>query len=158
MNKTIKQQYDEMKSKHPDAILLMRCGDFYETYYDDAATIAEVLGITLTTRKDGTRMAGFPAHSLDTYLPVLVRKGKRVAICDQLEERMPLIKRPKPQMVELPSITAEQYALLCECIRYRIADNTRERMDAEERGLGLAYYDKMEMRLKQLKNIFPPID
>lgn len=96
----------------------------------------------------------FYGHGFDGWL----RKGKRVAICDQLEERMPLIKRPKPQMVELPSITAEQYALLCECIRYRIADNTRERMDAEERGLGLAYYDKMEMRLKQLKNIFPPID
>lgn len=157
MNKTIKQQYDEMKSKHPDAILLMRCGDFYETYYDDAATIAEVLGITLTTRKDGTRMAGFPAHALDTYLPVLVRKGKRVAICDHLEERIPKTPR-KQHIVELPSITSAQHDLLCECIRYRAADNQKERMDAEERGLSTAYYDAVERRLTQLKNIFTPID
>ena len=78
--------YAEMKAKHPDAVLLYRCGDFYEAYGEDAKTISEVLGITLTRRnaKDITeQMAGFPAHALDSYLPRLVRAGKRVAICDE---------------------------------------------------------------------------
>lgn len=77
------KQYHELKKKHPDAILLFRCGDFYETYEDDAADCAKILGITLTKRTDdGTRMAGFPYHALDTYLPKLIRAGRRVAICD----------------------------------------------------------------------------
>ena len=78
--------YEQMKAKHPDSILLFRCGDFYEAYGDDAKTASEVLGITLTrtSRKDITaQMAGFPHHALDTYLPKLVRAGKRVAICDE---------------------------------------------------------------------------
>ena len=78
--------YEQMKAKHPDSILLFRCGDFYEAYGDDARTASEVLGITLTrtSRKDITaQMAGFPNHALDTYLPKLVRAGKRVAICDE---------------------------------------------------------------------------
>ena len=78
--------YAEMKAKHPDAVLLYRCGDFYEAYGDDAKTISDVLGITLTRRnaKDCTeQMAGFPHHALDTYLPKLVRAGQRVAICDE---------------------------------------------------------------------------
>ncbi len=78
--------YEQMKAKHPDSILLFRCGDFYEAYGDDARTASEVLGITLTrtSRKDITaQMAGFPHHALDTYLPKLVRAGKRVAICDE---------------------------------------------------------------------------
>lgn len=80
------KQFQEMKSKHPEALLLFRCGDFYETYHDDAADAAKILGITLTVRtSDKTRMAGFPHHALDTYLPKLIRAGKRVAICDQLE-------------------------------------------------------------------------
>lgn len=153
----IKKQYDELKKKHPDAILLMRCGDFYETYYEDAETVAEVLGITLTKQGD-KYMAGFPAHALDSYLPRLVRAGKRVAICDQLCEP-PKTMRSRPQMVELlHHITKEQYELLCECIRYRCADNTKERMDAEQRGLSTAYYDTMEKRLKELKAIFPDLD
>ena len=76
--------YEQMKAKHPDSILLFRCGDFYESYDIDAKIISEVLGITLTrtSRKDITaQMAGFPHHALDTYLPKLVRAGKRVAIC-----------------------------------------------------------------------------
>lgn len=77
------KQYHELKAKHPDAILLFRCGDFYETYEDDAADCARILGITLTKRiDDSTRMAGFPYHALDTYLPKLIRAGRRVAICD----------------------------------------------------------------------------
>ena len=78
--------YAEMKAKHPDSILLFRMGDFYEAYGDDAKTASDVLGITLTRRnaKDCTeQMAGFPHHALDTYLPKLVRAGKRVAICDE---------------------------------------------------------------------------
>jgi len=86
------QQYLDLKKKHPDAILLFRCGDFYETYKDDAVKASNILGITLTKRngrKDDEgkplAMAGFPYHALDTYLPKLIRAGERVAICDQLE-------------------------------------------------------------------------
>ena len=80
-------QYEELKHKHPDALLLFRCGDFYECYDEHAVKAAEVLGITLTVRNStGRKMAGFPYHALDTYLPKLIRAGQRVAICDQLEE------------------------------------------------------------------------
>lgn len=84
-----------LKSKHPDALLLFRCGDFYESYDEDAKECAKVLGITLTKRNsDGTVMAGFPHHALDTYLPKLIRAGKRVAICDQLDPPpTPRVKR-----------------------------------------------------------------
>ncbi|HHV85031.1 MAG TPA: DNA mismatch repair protein MutS [Petrimonas sp.] len=84
------KQYNEIKQQHPDAVLLFRVGDFYETFSDDAITASEILGITLTRRANGTaqfvELAGFPHHALDTYLPKLVRAGKRVAICDQLED------------------------------------------------------------------------
>jgi len=84
------KQYAEMKKKHPDAVLLFRVGDFYETFAEDAVTASEVLGITLTRRANGKaksiELAGFPHHALDTYLPKLVRAGKRVAICEQLDE------------------------------------------------------------------------
>ena len=84
------KQYNEIKAKHPDAILLFRCGDFYETFSTDAIRASEVLGITLTKRANGAassvELAGFPHHALDTYLPKLVRAGMRVAICDQLED------------------------------------------------------------------------
>ena len=85
------RQFFEMKAKHPDALLLFRCGDFYETYCDDAIEASKILGITLTRRNNGgnhgtAEMAGFPHHALDTYLPKLIRAGKRVAICDQLED------------------------------------------------------------------------
>ena len=79
------KQFRDMKEKHPDALLLFRVGDFYEAYADDAKACAEVLGITLTQRNGGYRMAGFPYHALDTYLPKLIRSGKRIAICDKLE-------------------------------------------------------------------------
>lgn len=85
------KQFFSMKKQHPDALLLFRCGDFYETYGDDAVEGSRILGITLTKRNNGgatgeTAMAGFPHHALDTYLPKLIRAGKRVAICDQLED------------------------------------------------------------------------
>lgn len=89
----ILKQFYELKAKHPDAILLFRCGDFYETYGEDAEEASKILGITLTKsaklkENDGKwlRMAGFPYYALDTYLPKLIRAGKRVAICDQLED------------------------------------------------------------------------
>lgn len=102
----MKQFYD-LKAKHPDAVLLFRCGDFYETYAEDAVIAADILGITLTRRNNGnsstaTEMAGFPHHALDTYLPKLVRAGKRVAICDQLEDpkmTKTLVKRGITELV-----------------------------------------------------------
>ena len=99
------KQFFEMKEKHPDAILLFRVGDFYETYGEDAIVASEILGITLTRRSNGgsgaTEMAGFPHHALDTYLPRLVRAGKRVAICDQLEDPKLTKKLVKRGITEL---------------------------------------------------------
>ena len=84
------KQYYNIKSKHPEAILLFRMGDFYETFGDDAIKTADILGITLTRRSNGAaqhvELAGFPYHALNTYLPRLVRAGQRVAICEQLED------------------------------------------------------------------------
>lgn len=98
-------QYIEIKKKHPDAILLFRVGDFYETFSDDAIEAAEILGITLTRRANGAaqfvELAGFPHHALDTYLPKLVRAGKRVAICDQLEDPKLTKKLVKRGITEL---------------------------------------------------------
>ena len=102
-NTPLMQQYQEMKKKHPDAILLFRVGDFYEIFGNDAVEASEVLGITLTRRANGREnyieLAGFPHHALDTYLPKLVRAGKRVAICEQLEDPK-LKKTPKQKVVE----------------------------------------------------------
>lgn len=100
------KQFNDFKRQYPDAILLFRCGDFYETYCADAVTASEVLGITLTKRSsatpNATEMAGFPYHALDTYLPKLVRAGLRVAICDQLEDpklTKKLVKRGVTELV-----------------------------------------------------------
>ncbi len=100
------KQYFEIKAKHPDAILLFRCGDFYETFSTDAIEASEILGITLTRRANGAaksvELAGFPHHALDTYLPKLVRAGRRVAICDQLEDpklTKKLVKRGVTELV-----------------------------------------------------------
>ncbi len=99
------KQYFDLKAKHPDAVMLFRCGDFYETYSEDAITAAEILGITLTKRANGqakhVEMAGFPHHALDTYLPKLIRAGKRVAICDQLEDPKTTKKLVKRGITEL---------------------------------------------------------
>ena len=99
------KQYFEMKAKHPDAVLLFRVGDFYETYCEDAIASSEILGITLTRRANGAaksiEMAGFPHHALDTYLPKLVRAGKRVAICEQLEDPKLTKKLVKRGITEL---------------------------------------------------------
>lgn len=83
----IMRQFYDLKAKYPDAVLLFRCGDFYESYEQDAEICARTLGITLTKRNsDRTKLAGFPHHALDTYLPRLIRAGYRIAICDQLED------------------------------------------------------------------------
>lgn len=100
------KQFFDLKAKHPEAILLFRCGDFYETYCEDAITAAQILGITLTRRNNGAgvrgdEMAGFPHHALDTYLPKLIRAGKRVAICDQLEDPKLTKKLVKRGITEL---------------------------------------------------------
>lgn len=102
------RQYYDLKSKHPDAVLLFRCGDFYEAYNVDAKVCATILGITLTWRNNvfphnhetyEGAMAGFPHHALDIYLPKLVRAGKRIAICDQLEAPKKTVKRGITELV-----------------------------------------------------------
>ena len=99
------QQYYRIKDKHPDAILLFRVGDFYETFSEDAIVASRVLGITLTRRANGSaqfvELAGFPHHALDSYLPKLVRAGHRVAICDQLEDPKQTKKLVKRGITEL---------------------------------------------------------
>ncbi len=108
-NTPLMQQYQEMKKKHPDAVLLFRVGDFYEIFGKDAVTASEILGITLTRRANGRdnyiELAGFPHHALDTYLPKLVRAGKRVAICEQLED--PKLKKTSRQKV-VETVTPNQ--------------------------------------------------
>lgn len=101
------KQFFTLKAKHPDALMLFRCGDFYETYCEDAIAASKILGITLTKRNNGgtsgsAEMAGFPHHALDTYLPKLIRAGRRVAICDQLEDpklTKTLVKRGITELV-----------------------------------------------------------
>ena len=99
------KQFFDFKAKYPEAVLLFRCGDFYETYCEDAVIAAQILGITLTHRNNGynkgDEMAGFPHHALDTYLPKLIRAGKRVAICDQLEDPKLTKKLVKRGITEL---------------------------------------------------------
>ena len=110
------KQYIEMKALHPDAILLFRVGDFYETFSDDAIVASEILGITLTRRANGAaqyvELAGFPHHALDTYLPKLIRAGERVAICDQLEmpKQTTSSKRGITEMVSPGKETGKQMA------------------------------------------------
>lgn len=111
------KQFLELKAKHPDAVMLFRCGDFYETYSTDAIVASEILGITLTKRANGKEktieMAGFPHHALDTYLPKLIRAGKRVAICDQLEDpklTKKLVKRGITELVT-PGVSINDFVL-----------------------------------------------
>lgn len=96
------KQFQELKATHPDATILFICGDFYETYQEDAEVVAKTLGITLT-KKDDIKMAGFPYHALDQYLPKLIRHGMRVAICDQLEDPKTTQKLAKRGITEIVS-------------------------------------------------------
>ena len=105
------KQYNAIKAKYPDALLLFRIGDFYETFGEDAIKTSRILGIVLTRRANGAaayvELAGFPHHSLDTYLPKLVRAGHRVAICDQLEDpklTKKIVKRGVTELVT-PGVT-----------------------------------------------------
>ncbi len=104
-NKMVKQ-FNELKAKHPDAVILFRVGDFYESYFDDAKKVSEVLGITLTKRsgEDGYYLTGFPHHALDTYLPKLIRAGLRVAICDDISEPIKLKKRGSNETTQEPQV------------------------------------------------------
>jgi DNA mismatch repair protein MutS len=110
------QQYFKMKAKHPDAILLFRVGDFYETFAEDAVKASKALGITLTSRNNGgsdIELAGFPYHSMDVYLPRLVRSGYRVAVCEQLEKPSPekkIVKRGVTEIVT-PGVTTDEKLL-----------------------------------------------
>lgn len=101
MSKMI-ETFKMLKEKHPDAILLFRIGDFYESYFDDAKKVADVTGTTLTKRsgKDGYYLTGFPHHALDTYLPKLIRAGYRVAICDDIQEHLNLKHRGSDETTE----------------------------------------------------------
>ena len=109
------KQFFDLKAKHPDAIMLFRCGDFYETYSEDAVAASEILGITLTKRANGQNktieMAGFPHHALDTYLPKLIRAGRRVAICDQLEDPKTISFRIRKTTFSPPYISEKQHAV-----------------------------------------------
>ncbi len=118
-NTPMMRQFKELKAKHPDAILLFRCGDFYETYSTDAVIASEILGITLTRRStkkslNEPHMAGFPYHALDIYLPKLIRAGKRVAICEQLEDPKKTKKLVKRGITELvtPGVTMSDNVLI----------------------------------------------
>src|SRR5690625_1985776 len=108
------RQYYKIKGRHPNAVLLFRLGDFYETFDDDARTISRILGITLTRRSNGQAkdvpLAGFPYHALDNYLPKLVRSGLRVAICEQLEDPKYARKIVKRDVVEVvtPGVTLDR--------------------------------------------------
>ena len=111
------KQYNSIKHKHPDAILLFRVGDFYETFGEDAIRSSKILGITLTRRANGAasyvELAGFPHHAIDTYLPKLVRAGQRVAICEQLEDpklTKKIVKRGITEMVT-PGISYNENVL-----------------------------------------------
>ncbi|MBD5164064.1 MAG: DNA mismatch repair protein MutS [Bacteroidales bacterium] len=135
------KQYAEMKTKHPDAVLLFRVGDFYETFSDDAITTSEILGITLTRRANGAaqyvELAGFPHHALDTYLPKLVRAGKRVAICEQLEDPKLTKKLVKRGIIELvtPGVALNDNVLS------RKENNFLACVHFGKQGVGVAFLD-----------------
>ena len=99
------ETFNELKAKHPDAVILFRVGDFYESYLEDAKKLSEVLGLTLT-RQAKTKMdlTGFPSHALDTYLPKLIRAGLRVAICDDISEPTKLKKRGSNETTQEPQV------------------------------------------------------
>ena len=104
VNKMV-ETFNELKAKHPDAVILFRVGDFYESYLEDAKRLSEVLGVTLT-RQAKTKMdlAGFPCHALDTYLPKLIGAGLRVAICDDISEPIKLKKRGSDETTQEPQV------------------------------------------------------
>jgi DNA mismatch repair protein MutS len=161
------KQYYEVKATHPDALLLFRVGDFYETFSEDAVAASKILGITLTQRKNGgattVELAGFPYHSLDTYLPRLVRAGLRVAICEQLEDPKSakgIVKRGVTELVS-PGLTLNEKVLDSVSAHYLACIGTEQQGDS-----GLAFLDIStgdffagqgdESFLKQMISAFQP--
>ena len=135
------KQYNQIKAKYPDALLLFRVGDFYETFGQDAVKAARILGILLTKRGAGstseTELAGFPHHSLHTYLPKLVRAGQRVAICDQLEDpklTKKIVKRGVTELVT-PGVTLTDGVLEAK------SNNFLGALHLQNNVLGFAYLD-----------------
>ena len=136
------KQYFQMKEKHPDAVLLFRVGDFYETFSEDAITTSEILGITLTRRANGAassvELAGFPHHALDTYLPKLVRAGKRVAICDQLED--PRLVKNRLVKRDITELVTPGVALNDNVLDHR-ENNFLAAVHFDKQGVGVAFLD-----------------
>ena len=140
---TLITRYLELKEKHPESILLFRCGDFYETYDVDASIASRILGITLTRRtSDNLNMAGFPYHALDTYLPKLIRAGKRVAICDKIEDPKDK-KTVKREVTEVISPTKESDN------NNTKPEKTEEEMNKEQENSIRAEYEKQIAELKE---------
>ena len=100
------EKFNELKTKHPDAVILFRVGDFYESYFDDAKKVSDILGLTLTKRngENGYYLTGFPYHALDNYLPKLIRAGWRVAICDDISEPIKLKKHGSDETAQEPQV------------------------------------------------------
>ena len=138
----LSRQFNQIKARYPGAILLFRVGDFYETFGEDAVKASKILGITLTRRNNGTaddHLAGFPHHSLDTYLPKLVRAGQRVAICDQLEnpaEAKGIVKRGVTELVT-PGVSFNDQVLDNKRNNY-VASISYQEKDAQ---FGVAFLD-----------------
>jgi len=138
----LSRQFNQIKAKYPGAILLFRVGDFYETFGEDAVKASKILGITLTRRNNGNaddHLAGFPHHSLDTYLPKLVRAGQRVAICDQLEnpaEAKGIVKRGVTELVT-PGVSFNDQVLDNKRNNY-VASISYQEKDAQ---FGVAFLD-----------------
>ena len=134
------KQYNAIKAKYPDALLLFRVGDFYETFGEDAVKAANILGIVLTSRNNGSsklELAGFPHHSLNTYLPKLVRSGLRVAICDQLEapsKEKKIVKRGVTELVT-PGVTLNDQIL------DHKSNNFLAAVALTKKGAGVAFLD-----------------
>ena len=148
------KQFFAMKAQHPEAVLLFRCGDFYETYGDDALIASKVLGIVLTKRSSATPgaipMAGFPHHSLETYLSKLVRSGYKVAVCDQLEDPKLTKKIVKRGITELvtPGVTYDDNVLV------QKENNFLASIHIEEKESGVAFTMPMSCAIGLLFNHF----
>src|SRR6201994_4681891 len=135
------QQYNQVKAKYPGALLLFRVGDFYETFGEDAVKAAGILGIVLTKRANGAathiELAGFPHHSLETYLPKLVRAGQRVAICDQLEDpkaTKTIVRRGVTELVTPGVATSDN-------ILHQKSNNYLASLYFEKNSIGVAFID-----------------
>lgn len=164
-NAPLMEQYKEMKTKHPDAILLFRVGDFYETFGEDAITLSEICGVTLTRRANGSaasiELAGFPHHALDTYLPKLIKAGRRTCICEQLEDKQEVVEKVTPneekQEKTEPTIKVKEINCFCGIEQMRekgepIAYFTID-IPKEAKNIGKCINKKKNFNLPQLHSI-----